>query len=82
MGPTIKNGIHESGMLPALGAVPEQGESGAGSSASEVNPERAATHQDFPLQPAPMAPLGDLPLEQSRDRTLKNAFDQVKVIDG
>ncbi|KAL7886261.1 hypothetical protein AOLI_G00065560 [Acnodon oligacanthus] len=31
---------------------------------------------------SPLAPLGDFPLEQSRDDLLKHPFDQVKTIDG
>ncbi|XP_051571299.1 uncharacterized protein LOC127450889 [Myxocyprinus asiaticus] len=45
---------------------------------AEPGPSLSAPRQR--LQPLPSS--GDFPLEQSRDETLKHAFDQVRVIDG
>nr|XP_024655059.1 uncharacterized protein LOC112430808 [Maylandia zebra] len=54
----------------------------AGSSDTDSGGEEpAGPSRDVP--PAPeVSPMGDFPLEQSRDGTLRSAFDQVMAIDG
>ncbi|KAL7838516.1 hypothetical protein AOLI_G00269200 [Acnodon oligacanthus] len=79
MGPAARRGVGGGvGRVPCSGQVGFRIHRRLLLKSGRAEFDRMAT----PPGVAPLAPLGDLPLEQSCDDLLKHAFDQVKTIDG